>query len=48
MTLGRAFFGFSPGARPTRAMATAEHTCERRVHLAKKIDAIIAADRAPV
>jgi hypothetical protein len=48
MTLGRAFFGFLPGERPTKAMTTAEHTCERRVHLAKKIDAIVAADRAPV
>jgi hypothetical protein len=49
MTLGRAFFGFLPGeSRPSKAMTRAEHTCERRVHLAKKIDAIVAADRAPV
>jgi hypothetical protein len=49
MTLGRAFFGFSPGeSRPSKAMTEAEHTCERRVQLAKKIDAIIAADRVPV
>jgi hypothetical protein len=48
LTLGRASFGFLPGERPTKAMTTAEHTCERRVHLAKKLDAIIAADRAPV
>jgi hypothetical protein len=49
MTLGRARFGFLPGeSRPSKAMTRAEHTCERRVQLAKKIDAIIAADRAPV
>jgi hypothetical protein len=49
MTLGRAFFGFLPGeSRPSTAMTRAEHTCERRVQLAKKIDAIIAADRTPV
>lgn len=49
MTLGRAFFGFLPGAsRPSKAMTRAEHRCERRVQLAKKIDAIVAADRTPV
>jgi hypothetical protein len=48
MTLGRAFFGFEAGDPPSKALSQAEHTCERRVQLAKKIDAIIAADRAPV
>lgn len=49
MTLGRAFFGFLPGTSPpSKAMTRAEHTCERRVHLATRIDAIIAADRVPV
>lgn len=49
MTLGRAMFGFLPGASPpSKAMILAEHTCERRVQLAKKLDAIIAFDRAPV
>jgi hypothetical protein len=28
-------------------MAIAEHTCERRVGLAKKLDEIIVLDRAP-
>jgi hypothetical protein len=48
LTLGRAFFGFLPGERPTKAMNRADRECERRVQLAKKLDAIIAADRAPV
>ncbi len=49
MTLGRAMFGFQPGGSPpSTAMTKAEHSCERRVHLAKKISAIIDADRAPV
>ena len=47
MTHGRAFFGFQgTGSRPTKAMNDADHVCERRVGLAKKIDAIIALDRA--
>jgi hypothetical protein len=46
---GRAFFGFRnapsvvPGAR--RALRRAQQTCEKRVNLAGKIDAIIAEDR---
>jgi hypothetical protein len=48
LTLGRAFFGFLPGESPSKAMNRAERTCERRVHLDEKIDAIIAADRVPV
>ena len=48
---GRAFFGFKPSATaspPSRALMKAEHICERRVQLAKRISAIIAIDRAPV
>jgi len=51
LSRGRAFFGFEPSAtasRPSPAMTKAEHICERRVQLAKKISAIIAIDRAPV
>jgi Spy/CpxP family protein refolding chaperone len=51
LSRGRAFFGFKPSATaspPSRALMKAEHICERRVQLAKKIDAIIAIDRAPV
>jgi hypothetical protein len=50
MTRGRAMFGFdyapvqkTPQAR--QKMQGAQHTCEKRVGLAKKIDAIIKADR---
>jgi Spy/CpxP family protein refolding chaperone len=51
LSRGRAFFGFKPSAAaspPSPAMMKAEHICERRVQLAKKISAIIAVDRAPV
>ena len=51
LSRGRAFFGFKPSATaspPSRALMKAEHICERRVQLAKKISAIIAIDRAPV
>jgi len=48
LSRGRAFFGFAAGPPPSRAMTRAEHACERRVQLAKKIDVIVAADRAPV
>jgi hypothetical protein len=48
LTLGRAFFGFLPGESPSKEMTRAEHICERRVHFAEKIDAIVAADRVPV
>ena len=47
---GRAMFGFEyapvqPTAKARQKMQGAQHTCERRVGLAKKIDAIIKADR---
>jgi hypothetical protein len=48
---GRAFFGFGndgTSSKPSPAMTKAEHACERRVGLARKIDAIVAVDRAPV
>jgi Spy/CpxP family protein refolding chaperone len=51
LSRGRAFFGFKPSATaapPSRALTKAEHICERRVHLAKRISAIIAIDRAPL
>jgi Spy/CpxP family protein refolding chaperone len=51
LSRGRAFFGFKPSATaspPSRAMMKAEHICERRVQLAKRISAIVAIDRAPV
>lgn len=49
MTLGRAMFGFQPGpSPPSSAMTKAEHTCERRIHLARRISAIVDADRAAV
>src|SRR5580765_1209899 len=51
MSRGRAMFGFQNGASSSpisKAMNEAEHACERKVGLAKKIDAIVAVDRAPV
>ena len=48
LSRGRAFFGFQPGPPLSKALARAEHACERRVQLASKLDAIIAVDRAPV
>jgi hypothetical protein len=51
LTRGRAFFGFQGGPSttpPSKAMTRAEHACERQMQLAKRIDAIVAADRAPV
>jgi hypothetical protein len=51
LSRGRAFFGFKSSATaspPSRALLRAEHICERRVQLAKKISAIVAIDRAPV
>ena len=48
---GRAFFGFEPTApvadRDRKALGRAEHTCEQRVGLARKIDQIVRADRGP-
>jgi hypothetical protein len=48
LSRGRAFFGFEPlrGGRPNKRVAAAMHACERRVHLAARIDRIIAVDRA--
>lgn len=47
---GRAFFGFkyAPSVKPSerKALQRAEHTCEKRVDLAGKIDAIIKDDRS--
>jgi hypothetical protein len=52
LTLGRAFFGFTRAptvpASERKRLAAAQHTCERRVEMAKRIDAIVAADRAGV
>src|SRR5262249_17815366 len=48
LTRGRAFFGFAPGDPPSQAMNRADRACEQKVELAKRIDAIIAADRSPV
>lgn len=50
MTRGRAMFGFQYGptsksAQERKKMQGAQHTCERRVKLAAKLDAIIKADR---
>jgi hypothetical protein len=49
-THGRAFFGFEgvPAVKPSERQQRerAERTCEKRVDLAGKIDAIIAEDRA--
>jgi hypothetical protein len=47
---GRAFFGFerAPSVKPSerRALRRAQQTCEKRIDLAGKIDAIIADDRS--
>jgi hypothetical protein len=51
LSRGRAFFGFAGAAgtsKPSPAMNRADRACEQRVQLAKKLDAIVAADRAPV
>jgi hypothetical protein len=51
MSRGRAMFGFQngPSSTPiTPAMNRAQHACENEVGLAKKLDVIIAVDRAPV
>ena len=50
MSRGRAMFGFQYAPTPTSAkerarIQGAQHTCERRVRLAAKIDAIVKADR---
>jgi hypothetical protein len=43
---GRAFFGFESGPPMSKRLAQAQHTCERRVDLAGKLDQIIAEDRS--
>jgi hypothetical protein len=51
LTRGRAFFGFAndpASSKPSPAMSRADRICEGKVGLAKKIDAIVAVDRAPV
>ena len=52
LSRGRAMFGFDSAAQPSPRNArererfgTAQHTCEKRVNLARRIDAIIKADR---
>jgi len=50
LSRGRAFFGFDRpalGVRDRVQFARSQHTCERRVDMARKIDAIIRADRGP-
>jgi len=50
LSRGRAMFGFERGPQPRDAagrkrLQRAQHTCERRVELAARIDAIVKADR---
>ena len=51
MSRGRAMFGFerapqpAPGAAAQEKLQNAQHTCEKRVKLAQRIDAIVKADR---
>jgi hypothetical protein len=51
MSRGRAMFGFSSSPQPPRSaharalLQQAQHTCEQRVKLAQRIDAIIKLDR---
>jgi len=50
LSRGRAFFGFERPARGVQDRARflrEQHTCEQRVEMAKRIDAIIRADRGP-
>jgi len=51
LSRGRAFFGFrsvgSGDAGRSPKLLRAEHSCERQVGLARRIDAIVAADRGP-
>jgi hypothetical protein len=48
LSRGRAFFGFKGAHQPplTARLRHAQHTCERRVDLAGKLDRIIAEDRS--
>jgi hypothetical protein len=50
LSRGRAFFGFDRATRPTTSagrerLERAQHTCEKKVKLARRIDAIVKADR---
>jgi len=51
MSRGRAMFGFDRAAPPPatararKKLQAAQHTCEAKVHLAARIDAIVKADR---
>ena len=50
LSRGRAFFGFDGATRPATSagrarLERAQHTCEKRVKLAQRIDAIVKADR---
>lgn len=46
MSRGRAMFGFETAPQhPSKQLNAAEHACERKAGLAKKLDAIIKADR---
>ena len=50
LSRGRAMFGFDRATRPATSagrerLASAQHTCEKKVKLAQRIDAIVKADR---
>ena|SRR5436190_4494804 len=51
MSRGRAMFGFdrapqpAPTGKALQRLQSAQHTCEQRVHLSQRIDAIVKADR---
>ena len=51
MSRGRAMFGFdrapqpAPTGKALQRLQAAQHTCEQRVHLSQRIDAIVKADR---
>jgi hypothetical protein len=51
MSRGRAMFGFDrtppqpPSGEAQQRLQKAQHTCEKKVHLAQRIDAIVKADR---
>jgi len=50
LSRGRAFFGFDRpplGVRDRARFARAQHMCEQRIEMARRIDAIIRADRGP-
>jgi hypothetical protein len=50
LSRGRAFFGFDRpplGVRDRARLARAQHMCEQRIEMARRIDAIIRGDRGP-